>query len=372
MERYKIQLPLIARATILMLFWILLFFVLTEIKNFLYPIFLAALFAYLLYPLANFLEKHKVHRILANLISIILGIIVIYGVVFFIYKNLQKFLVDIPTMEKQAISNLTVLFNGIRDSLGIEATEGTPVQDSVMSALASIKSGLTTYLSSTFHTFFAIFIMPVFIFFFLFKRNKIERFVYMLTPEHKHERADKILYRINHITIKYITGVAVVVAILAVLNSIGFIIIGLKYAVLWGVIAALFSFIPYFGTFIGYSIPILMAILTGKSPDLAVSVVIQMIIVVFIEHNLLTPNIVGSYVKISPFIIILSVLFGGAVWGVPGMFIIVPIMAMAKVLCDEVPELNAYGYLIGEEGTEEFSLSTGKIKEFFNFRKKKQ
>jgi len=370
MEQNKIQLPLIAKATILMLFWILLFFVLTEIKNFLYPIFLAALFSYLLYPLAYFLEKHKTPRVIANLISIIIGIAVIYGIVLFIYKNLQKFMVDIPTMEKQAISNLTDLFNGLRSGLGIEVASGTPVEDSVMKALVSMKSGLTQYLSSTFHTFFTIFIMPVFIFFFLYKRNKIEKFIYMLTPKHKHERTDKILTKVNAITIKYITGVAVVVVILAVLNSLGFIMIGLKYAVLWGVIAALFSFIPYFGTFIGYSVPIVMAILTGTSPDLVISVVFQMIIVVFIEHNLLTPNIVGSYVKISPFIIILSVLFGGAVWGIPGMFIIVPIMAMAKVLCDEVPELNAYGYLMGEEGTEEFSLSTGKIKKFFNFRKR--
>ena len=371
MEKYKVELPLLAKATIMMLFWILLFFVLKEIKNFLYPIFLGALFAYLLYPLANFLERHKVHRILANLISIVLGIIVIYGVVLFIYKNMQKFLVDIPTMEKQAFSNLTDLFSGLQESLGIESAGGTSVEEMVMSVLTTVKSGLTTYLSSTAHAFFTIFIMPVFIFFFLFKRNKIERFVYMLTPKRNHERTDKILYRINNITIKYITGVAVVVAILAVLNSLGFMIIGLKYAVLWGLVAALFSFIPYFGTFIGYSIPILMAILTGTSPHLVVSVVIQMIIIVFIEHNILTPNIVGSYVRISPFIIILSVLFGGAVWGIPGMFLIVPIIAMAKVLCDEVPELNAYGYLIGEEGTEEFAISSGKIKKLFNLRKKK-
>jgi predicted PurR-regulated permease PerM len=371
MEQNKIQLPLIAKATILMLFWILLFFVLTEIKNFLYPIFLAALFSYLLYPLAKFLEKHKIPRVIANLISIVIGIAIIYGVVLFIYKNLQKFLIDIPTMEKQAISNLTELLNGLREGLGIDTASGTPVQDSVMNAITSLKSGLSEYLSSTFHSFFAVFIMPVFIFFFLYKRNKIERFIYMLTPKRNHERTDRILERANLVIMKYMTGIAVVVAILAVLNSLGFMIIGLKYAVLWGLIAAMFSFIPYFGTFIGYSIPILIAILTGTSPHLVVSVVIQMIIVVFIEHNLLTPNIVGGYVRISPFIIILSVLFGGAVWGIPGMFLIVPIIAMAKILCDEVPELNAYGYLIGEEGTEEFSLSTGKVKKFFNFRKKK-
>ena len=86
-----LKLPLILRLTVVLLFLWLSYFILTEFRNYLYPITLGGLFAYLLYPIASYLEKHKVPRILANILSILLGIAVVSGVFFFLLQTDRTF-----------------------------------------------------------------------------------------------------------------------------------------------------------------------------------------------------------------------------------------------------------------------------------------
>jgi len=106
------------------------------------------------------------------------------------------------------------------------------------------------------------------------------------------------------------------------------------------------------------------------SPQYAFLVVVQFVIVQFTENNILTPNIVGAHVSINPFMIILAITFGGFIWGLPGMFIAVPMAAVFRVLGENLPELAPIGYLLGSEGTEEHCLSRKKLAKFI-FKKHK-
>ena len=159
----------------------------------------------------------------------------------------------------------------------------------------------------------------------------------------------------------------IVVSILVVANSVGFLIIGLDYAILLGAIAAIMNFIPYYGTIIGYSFPFLYALFVMDTPSYAFLVAIQFTIVQFSENNILTPNIVGSHVNINPFMIILAITLGGVVWGVPGMFIAVPVITVLRVLGENIDELSPLGFLLGQSGTEEHAINTHKIQRFFRF-----
>jgi predicted PurR-regulated permease PerM len=220
---------------------------------------------------------------------------------------------------------------------------------------------------ATFNTLFSFFIMPVYVFFLLYYRDKFKNFFLMLVPASRHAVAERIIGDVNTVTIRYMTGVFIVVSILVIVNSLGFLIIGLDYAILLGVIAAVMNFIPYYGTIIGYSFPFLFALLMMDSPSYAFWVVIQFIIVQFSENNILTPNIVGSHVNINPFMIILAITLGGVIWGVPGMFIAVPVVTVVRVLGENIDELSPLGYLLGQSGTEEHSINTRKIQRYFRF-----
>ena len=161
-------------------------------------------------------------------------------------------------------------------------------------------------------------------------------------------------------------GVFIVVIILAILNSSAFILIGLKYAMVFGVIAAMWNFIPYFGTIIGFSFPFIFAALTGDSPNMALKVLIIFLCVQFLENYILTPNIVGNYVKLNPFIIILGLIAGGLVWGLPGMFVVIPTLAVIRVICEHNRSMQPYVYLLGTKGVSKHAVTAENIKRFLH------
>lgn len=369
LDRDRLPVPLLLRLTIGLFFWALLLTVLVLARNFLYPIALAILFALLLLPVASRLERWGLPRIIANLISLVLGIGVIYGVMFFLYKQIAKLVQELPDIKESAMANVGSVLDRLGGLVGMDLTKD--LEGSLAQAYESVfdvtGDTLGLVVNATSNTLLAVGLMPVYVFMFLYYRGKFARFILMLVPDPAQELGRTILTKVSQVAARYMSGMFTVVLILSVLNSAGFMIIGLKYAVLMGVIAAICNIIPYFGTIIGYAFPFVFAFLTGSSADLALAVLFQFFIIQFSENNIITPNILGGMLRINPFFIILGVLGGGMLWGLPGMFIVVPVLAMIKVVCDHIPELKPWGFLLGDKGTEKHSITAGKIKRFFAF-----
>lgn len=369
-EKKPLPYNFITKLVILMLFFLLLYTLLVEFKNFLYPIFLGILFAYLLYPVAKFFEKLSIPRIPGILLSVFFGIFIVYGTIFFIYTQLRFLLQDLPSLESQAVKNIEIIFIQLESQFGeVSAGQQSDLKTTISNFFQASTDNLDYILTSTAQTVFTIFIMPVYIFFLLYYRNKYRDFILMVLPKKGHQKTDEIIKEVSIVVKKYMGGVFIVVLILCVLNSVGLYIVGVKYALLLGLIAAICNFIPYFGTIIGFSFPFVMALLTGDGPGTAVGVLILFIIIQFTENNLLTPNITGGQVRINPFFIILSVLIGGIIWGIPGMFIVVPMMATLRIISEKVDSLKPWAFLISDTGTEKYALTTGKLKKFLRVKK---
>jgi len=183
--------------------------------------------------------------------------------------------------------------------------------------------------------------------------------------------AIQVLREIASVVTRYMLGVASVVLILCVFNSIGLLLIGIKYPFLLGVISALFSFIPYFGNFIGGSIPLIFALLTEDSQVYALRIAIFVYIIHFFENNILSPNIVGNNIRINPFIIILGLIAGSMIWGVPGMLVVIPFLAMLHIVLKKIPGMQPYVYLMGTRGTSRHALNFANIRKFFELVKRK-
>ena len=170
----------------------------------------------------------------------------------------------------------------------------------------------------------------------------------MLTSKTNHEKTKLVLEQISSITQKYVGGVVTVVLILCVLNSIGLLIIGVKYALMFGILSALMNLIPYFGTLVGGAIPLIYTLLSD-TPEKAIGVAILFFIIQFTENNILTPNITGGAVQINPFFTILGLVVGAMVWGIPGMLMAVPIMGTLKIVFENIDEMHPYAYLMGAD-----------------------
>lgn len=342
--------PLLTKVTIGLIFIILFFYSIIVAKHLLMVITLAILLSYLLYPLVVRLEMLRLPRFLANLIAILLLFSVFTGIIFLMYKQLEVLLDDLPSLKAQALQNIDQLETYIQSISGLEVHKQHQwLKENVNNLFESGSKFLSATFTATTSTLVKMFLLPVFIYYMLFYRQKFFIFLLRIIPSDKKPVAVVILKKISQMVQRYIGGVFVVVLVLSVLNSIGLAIVGIQYPIVFGLISAFFNFIPYFGTWIGASVPLLFALLTGDSIQIALGVLILFTIIQFTENNILTPNITGGYVDINPLITILSIIIGGMVWGVAGMVVVLPVVATIKIISEHSPSLHAIAYLISNQ-----------------------
>lgn len=360
---------MIKKITFFFLFFIASIFALVAAQQFLAPILFAALLSYLLYPIANFLERHGFPRILANLLSILTGVVVIGGIIFFLSQQFYGFAQDFDNIKAQAEENLSAFEGWVSSTFGVAETKVRGWLEERSAELMQMEDMMSKAFTATSNTLLIVGLMPVYIFFMLYNRSKIYEVILRMAHENTSERTKKILERVNHVATKYMGGLFVVVLILSVLNSLGLWIVGIKHPIFFGIASALFNFIPYFGTLLGALLPLTFALLAMDSLSYAMGVVIYFVIIQFVENNILTPTITGGSVRLNPFVTILSLVAGSMVWGVAGMFMVVPFLAMFKILCEYVDVLKPVAFLLSDKGNEKYALSLDKIKGLFKRNK---
>ncbi len=360
------------KVTYILLAIILFLYGLIAVRNFLYPIAFGFLLAYLLFPIANWLEKKRLQRILANFVTIfgVLGILV--GLALFGYSKLIPMASELPNLADTAVKNLSAMIAGIGEYLGFEKSETKNlIQNETSRFLESGGEYFQDIFSSTASTAVAFGLLPVYIFLFLYYRTKFAYFLLKIVPPTRKRELVAILREISTVAARYMGGVIIVVFILAIINSIGLFIIGMKFAIALGIISAVFNFIPYFGTLLGGAVPFLFAILVENNPGLAFRVILLFIVIQFIENNILTPNIVGGNVKVNPFFIITGLVAASMIWGIPGMLLIVPFLAIVRIVFSHIDSMKPFAFLLGQEGTAKHSITFQKFKALFSRKKSK-
>jgi predicted PurR-regulated permease PerM len=346
------------RIALLLLIPILFLYGIIAAKQFLFPLFLALLFAYLLYPIVNYLESKGLPRAVPILLSILLALLVIGGIILVFYSQLNLLLEDYDAIKKQATQNIDAFENTIKVTFGLQGNrlDGF-LEERVDTFFSSEGSGINRLFSATTGTISKVFLLPVYVFLFLFFRTKFAFFILKLVNEKNRPKAVKTLRNISTVAARYMGGVTIVVLILCVINSTGLLIIGVEYAILLGITSAFFNFIPYFGTLMGGSVPLLFVLLSSDQPiTTGIQVLILFIIVQVTENNILTPMIVGGNVKINPFFVIVGLVAGAMVWGIAGMVVVIPMLAMARIIMNNTERLQPFAYLLGPRRSNRTSI----------------
>jgi len=364
----------LARPASLALFLIIItvgIYAVVQAKDFLYPLAFGTLFSYLLFPPANFLEKKGFPRILA-IITVLLGALFIIAVIFFLfYRQLQGLLNNFDSLKTNAGKNIELLQNQISNWFGIK-DNGLEIflKKQVDQFFGGDMNGVGKAFTATTGTVFRIIILPIYVFLLLYYRTKFAYFILKLVDRKSKPTAVKILRDISHVAARYMGGVTIVVLILATINSTGLAIIGVQYAILLGIVSALFNYIPYFGTLMGGAVPFLFVLLSTSDPGYyGLRVALLFMVVQFTENYILTPNIVGGNVRINPLVIIVGLVAGGMIWGIPGLLVIIPFLAILKIIFMHIPSLNPYAYLLGIKGTRKHSIHLGGLLKKLHLRK---
>jgi len=319
-------------------------------KVFLIPVAIAVFFAMLLFPVSRKLQAYGLKNSPAAFISILLLLVTLVIVGAVVYQKITDLQKDLPELEQkiaQKTHRLQWLLSRTTDLSEYE-------QDAILEAkkpdiIKAVAKAVKNVLVDSLYFLLQIFIVLTYTFFFIIYRHKIQNFFVKLHFfEHKDE-SRKVLYQTAGIVHDYLKGTFIVISVLAVIYALGFWTMGIEHALLFALITALLRIVPYFGSFLGIAFPIAFAFITKESMWTPVLLILFFMVTQLLEANLLTPYITGSRVKLNPLATIMVILLGNLLWGIPGMILFVPLFGILKVLCDEIPSLQPYGYMLGKE-----------------------
>jgi predicted PurR-regulated permease PerM len=216
-------------------------------------------------------------------------------------------------------------------------------------AQAGIKPLIGHTLGTVVGTMTMIFLLPVYTFLFLYYKTLILNFIYEIFAEENTKEVSTVLKQVKGAIQSYMFGLLIEALIVATLNSIALLLLGVQYAILLGVMGAILNMLPFIGGIIAVILPILIATITRDGFQTQLLIIIAYLVIQFIDNHFLVPYIVSSKVKINALISIIIVLMGGALWGISGMFLSIPFIGVLKIIFDRVPELKPWGKLLGDE-----------------------
>jgi len=342
--------PLYIKSAVYLFLIIMIVFVMLWAKFILIPVSIGILLTFLLMPISRWLENKGIPRILAILMSIILMILVLGGFIYFLSNQIMSFSEDLPILKEKVTARFAELQQYVSDRFNIsEKRQIAWMETQLLNALQSSGQLFGNIFSATGTFIAASSLIPIYIFFFTLYKYKFVEFIKHLTDPEKHDWILNILHRTSQVSQKYLVGLVIDITILSILNSIGFMILGIDHAVLLGVIAGVLNIIPYVGVLIGSMFPIAMAFLTKDSSWIPLGAFFVCLFVQFLDNNFITPKVVGSSVSINPLATLIVLLIGASIWGIAGMMLFIPYLGMLKVVFDHVDHLRPFGFLIGEE-----------------------
>jgi predicted PurR-regulated permease PerM len=333
-----------------LLFFCLAFAGLYFAAEFLIPVALAAVFSMLFIRLCNWLESKGLSRGVASLLSVVLFLGVIAVIIFLLSWQLSGLTENMDAMKQRLVNMFRDLQQWLQQQAGItkhqqnemvkQQSEGAGGGAGAM--LASFAGGVMGIMVNTI-------LVIVYMFLFLLYRSHIKKFILKLVPRDEKGTADEVVHTAGKVAQKYLSGLAAMIVMLWIMYGIGFSLAGVESAIFFAVLCGILEVIPFIGNITGTSVTLLAVVAQGGDTKMIIAVLVTYAMVQFIQTYILEPLVVGEQVNINPLFTILVIVLGEMVWGVAGMILAIPLLGIVKIICDHIPELQSYGFLIGPE-----------------------
>jgi putative permease len=346
----KITAPFYEKLSLVLVGLIALGYLVVIAKDLIDPLIFGFLFAILLLPICSFFEqKLRFHRSIASLLSIITLIAFIGGILYLVGTQISKLADDWPMLKKQVGQSIDDIRAWVESSFHINMDKQMDyVHDATTKLMSSSSAVIGTTLGAVSSLMLFYSFILIFTFLILLYRRLLLRFLVWVFSEENSAIVYDIVENIQSILRKYILGLLLEMVIVATIACTAFLLIGVKYAMLLGLIVGLFNIVPYVGIFSALFLSSLITFATGNVRDV-LYVVISVILLHAVDSNVLLPTIVGSKVRLNALISFLGIVIGEMIWGLSGMFLAIPVIAILKIIFDRIESLKPWGFLFGGE-----------------------
>jgi predicted PurR-regulated permease PerM len=344
----KLIAPFYERLALILIGFCVLGYLVVMAKELIDPMIFGFLFAVLLLPVSNFIEKKcRLPRSASSFMSILLLVGFVGSIMYLIGAQISNIASDWPMLQSQLKDSIANLQGWVQTAFHINAHK----QMSYVNSTADrIMASGTAVLGTTFGAVSSLLLFYVFIliftFFILFYRRLLFRFITWVFSDENRTVVVDIVENVQKILRQYILGLLIEMVIVSGMAITIFYIIGIKYAALLGIIVGVFNIIPYIGIFTALLLSTIVTFATGTLSQ-TVTVAISVISVHAIDANFLLPAVVGSKVRLNALISFIGIIIGEMIWGLSGMFLSIPIIAIFKIIFDRIESLKPWGYLLG-------------------------
>jgi predicted PurR-regulated permease PerM len=319
-------------------------------RDLLAPLLVAFFISIMLLPIYRFFQNRKFPDAVSIGISLLVLIVILAGIIWFFSAQMRILIQDFPMIQKNVVRHLTALSEWVGSKTPFSTAEQTTFikeqsnnlltyAGNLLGSVAGGVTGLVVFIG----------LLPIYIFLLLFYKNLLLRFVFLWFPRDKHEKVEETLSEMQVIIKSYLFGLLIQITYMTILLGGLLMIIGIKHALLIGVIFAFLNLIPYVGALLGNIIGVLLTLSSSEELWPVLAVLVTIAVVQFLDNNILMPRIVGSKVKINALATIVGVIVGGEIAGITGMFLSLPVIAMLKVVFDRTDQFKQWGVLFGDE-----------------------
>jgi predicted PurR-regulated permease PerM len=343
------NLPFYVKATILSVGLFAFITMLYIAQTIIVPIVFATIIAIVLHPVVNFFIRRKLNRVVAIFLTLVLTFLVFAGFGAFLFSQASRFSESWPVLVDKFTG---MLDHTIRWASGYFDIDQQKILDWVAKTKNELINTSGSAIGQTLVTLgnglIILLLIPVYVFMILFYQPLLLEFIRRLFAESRQGQVTEIVIQTKSVIQRYLVGLVIEGVIVAVLNSAALLMLGIEYAILLGIIGALLNVIPYIGGVVAVALPMMIAVATKSTAWYALYVLAAYYFIQLIDNNYIVPKIVASKVKINMLFSIIVVIAGNALWGIPGMFLSIPLLAIVKLICDHIEPLKPWGFLLGD------------------------
>ncbi|MBE3084947.1 MAG: AI-2E family transporter, partial [Bacteroidetes bacterium] len=313
------------------------------------PIVIATIIAIVLHPVVDFFVRIKINRILAIAITLFLTFLVLVAFGSLVISQVSRFSESWPILVEKFT---TIINQTIADAADYFDKDPQKINDWVIKTKGEIINTSTAAIGQTLVKLGSgivfLFLLPVYIFLILLYQPILVEFLHRFFSTNDQSQVSEIIAQIKNVIQRYLVGLVIEAVMVAALDTAALLILGIEYALIIGIFGALLNMIPYIGGLVAVAMPMMVALVTKTTPIYAIYVLIAYYIIQLIDNNYIVPYIVASKVKINALFSIIVVIAGNALWGIPGMFLAIPLLAIVKLICDHIEPLKPWGFLLGD------------------------
>jgi predicted PurR-regulated permease PerM len=350
---------------------VLIVVILIYAKPFLVPLTFAAVLSMLLLPTTRWFQSKGIHKAIAPVLSISLLVGFFAIVIAFFTWQMSDIAGNATKLEDQVTKKYHQVKDFVSEHLKIpEKKQEQMIKQQQQSSsgktasmITGLLGGITDFLGNTL-------LVLVYIYLFIYFRGRLKGFVVRLVPEEEKANTLNIIDQAQRVSAKYLSGLFLMIVCLWIMYGIGFTIVGVENALFFAVICGLLEIVPFVGNLTGTVLTLSMSLMQGGGMNMIIGILVTYGLVQFLQTYILEPLVVGAEVSINPLFTIVGLIAGELLWGIPGMILAIPLLGIAKIVCDHVEPLKPYGYLIGQDKEEGEGGLKKKLKAWTNkFRK---